>query len=465
MSKVQQSPDAPAGRSAIIVAGMHRSGTSAMARVLGLAGASLPERLIQPGDDNPKGFWEPQEVVALNDEILRTLGSTWNDVFGFRVAGLARDQHDHFIRRAQSVLALNFAGEGQVVMKDPRVSLLAPVWREALVAEGFKPAFLIMVRHPLEVARSIAARDGAPLQASTLAWLSHVIAVERDTRDLPRIFVRYSDLLANWRPVLDRIGRHLDLDLDPGAGTAIDAYLTRSERHHAADDEDLASLADLWPGVGEAWRWLINAAKPEGPVTPFPAQIEEDLIVLQSRIGPVLDLQRREAERRQAELQRALADRQTQLLRRGAQATEYQNAQLRLEADLAAAREDAAALRDRIEAETTAHAEAVRRLEEARHRSEDIARQLDAAQHQVATADLAFEAQQEQLMATVAAADRERSEAAEFARTETGRAERAEQAVRSLEARMEAMRLSPSWTLTRPLRVVRKRLSGLSGQG
>lgn len=480
MSKARQPVETSPRRLAIVVAGMHRSGTSAMARVLGLAGARLPERLIQPGADNPKGFWEPQEVVALNDEILRTLGSTWDDIFGFRVAGRAQDQRDNLVRRARSVVALNFSGPGPVVMKDPRVSLLAPVWREALVAEGFKPVFVVMVRHPLEVARSITARDGAPLQASTLAWLSHVIALERDTRDLPRVFVHYGDLLEDWRPVLDRIGRHLDLDLDPGAGTEIDAYLTRSERHHAANEGDEAGLAGLWPGVSEAWRWLVDAARPNSSAGAFPAQIEKDLIVLQSRIGPVLDLQRHEAERRQTELQRALADCQTQLLRRGAQTTEYQNVQLGLEADLAGAREDATTLRDQLEVVTAAHVEALRSLEhamdqahteavrslsEAKDRTDDIARQLETARHRLAAADLALKAQQERLMATVAAADRALAEAEAFARTESERADRAEQAVRASEARIEAMRLSPSWTLTRPLRVVRKRLSSLSGPG
>ena len=58
-------------KEAIIVAGMHRSGTSAMARMLSLAGASLPERLMPPGPANPEGHWEPLDVTILNDEIFR----------------------------------------------------------------------------------------------------------------------------------------------------------------------------------------------------------------------------------------------------------------------------------------------------------------------------------------------------------------------------------------------------------
>jgi hypothetical protein len=49
---------------AILVMGMHRSGTSPVARVLGLLGLDLPNALLPPGEDNPLGYWEPQDVVS-----------------------------------------------------------------------------------------------------------------------------------------------------------------------------------------------------------------------------------------------------------------------------------------------------------------------------------------------------------------------------------------------------------------
>ena len=46
-------------RRAIIVLGMHRSGTSALAGVLGLLGARLPARQLPANFANPKGYFEP----------------------------------------------------------------------------------------------------------------------------------------------------------------------------------------------------------------------------------------------------------------------------------------------------------------------------------------------------------------------------------------------------------------------
>src|SRR6185312_12242151 len=65
---------------AILVLGMHRSGTSAVTRVLNLLGADLGSRLVAPAADNPAGFWEHADAVKINDDLLQALGRTWYDM-------------------------------------------------------------------------------------------------------------------------------------------------------------------------------------------------------------------------------------------------------------------------------------------------------------------------------------------------------------------------------------------------
>src|SRR2546430_7862103 len=62
-----------------LVMGMHRSGTSAVTRVLNLLGLRLPRDLLSPAKSNELGFWEGREVVALNDNILLGLNRDWAD--------------------------------------------------------------------------------------------------------------------------------------------------------------------------------------------------------------------------------------------------------------------------------------------------------------------------------------------------------------------------------------------------
>ena len=65
---------------AVCVTGMHRSGTSFIAGALGFLGVALgaPERMLRPGPDNPKGYFEIQAITQLDDELLAHLGGAWD---------------------------------------------------------------------------------------------------------------------------------------------------------------------------------------------------------------------------------------------------------------------------------------------------------------------------------------------------------------------------------------------------
>jgi hypothetical protein len=463
MTKRPETPSSSAGRAALVVAGMHRSGTSAMARVLGLAGAGMPERVIKAASDNPLGFWEPRDVVALNDEILRTVGSSWNDVFGTRVAALSEPLWRDFLPRARAVIALNYAQGDLAVMKDPRVSLLTPLWSAALAEEGFDSRFVIMVRDPIEVAQSIAARDQATVQASVLAWLSHMISVERDTRGSKRVFVRYTDLIEDWQAVLDRIRTSLSVDLPvtPEVAGEISGFLSRSARHHATDEAQWVDRADLWPGVAEAWRWLTDAAQGRGPTTDFPSSISADLERLGAQLGPVLTFEKDQATRRERDLQAVLADRERSLLRLKAQAAERKTADdaqveqlVRMQHDLTVAQEALAdgERREAIAAETADSlnaelAQSKARLAEATTRISTLNDRARAVEAELLDRNEALARALETIEETSRALDAARSDSATL---------REQRDV--VTSRVDAMIASRSWKLTKPVRVVQKRL-------
>ena len=64
----------------VVVLGMHRSGTSALAGILGLLGVHLGSKLLNaPAEENAKGFCEHTGILDLQQTILLTLGSNWDD--------------------------------------------------------------------------------------------------------------------------------------------------------------------------------------------------------------------------------------------------------------------------------------------------------------------------------------------------------------------------------------------------
>ena len=65
----------------IVILGMHRSGTSALAGVFNLLGIPLGSSLISPvAGVNEKGFWEHADLVEINDRLLEAIGSCWHDI-------------------------------------------------------------------------------------------------------------------------------------------------------------------------------------------------------------------------------------------------------------------------------------------------------------------------------------------------------------------------------------------------
>ena len=66
-------------RVCILILGMHRSGTSALAGTLGLLGVTMPAHPIAANPTNPTGHWEPERLVRINDRMLAEAGSGWQD--------------------------------------------------------------------------------------------------------------------------------------------------------------------------------------------------------------------------------------------------------------------------------------------------------------------------------------------------------------------------------------------------
>ena len=268
---------------------MHRSGTSALTRVLSLCGAALPARLIEPASRvNETGFWEPRELVALHDEILAAAGSHWHDVRRFPDAWFGSDAAAIFRQRLENLIAREFGAAPLLVVKDPRLCRLLPLWRSALARLGIAPLVVVPVRNPLEVAASLEERDGFGEGHSLVLWLGHFLAAEQHSRDLPRCFVAYDRLLTDWRGGVDRIGTSLGILWPRGPDAAapdIEEFLCRTLRHHAQDPDTLFARPDIPWHVKETYRWATIAATDRPPPTGVLDRIQAEVLQAEPVFG------------------------------------------------------------------------------------------------------------------------------------------------------------------------------------
>lgn len=340
-----------------------------MARALSLAGAALPKNLMAAAPSNPRGFWESQEIRDFNDEVLKAFDSEWDDFFAGRPQHYLSNFDRVFSQRATELLENIFGMEDFVVLKDPRINVLTAFWNRALRAAGFQPTYVIMVRHPMEVAASLRERDAFSTEKALLLWLDNMLAAERDTRGSLRVFVAYKDLLINSRRALDRIEAAAGHPLPRRTSAnqnAIEQFLTSSLRNQNLGDAEIAGDSVLSALVAKVYAWFeAAAADAEQDNTAPLAEANEYLKSLSENLGPVLaDFRSKIAEyRRHAEgLQHNLNK-----LRNEVDA-ELALAKEKFEADLVTARQDFAA-----ELETLTQA---RNAEEAR--VAQVGHELDA---------------------------------------------------------------------------------------
>lgn len=234
-SATAQGPATHAGRPCLLVLGMHRSGTSALARGLAVLGASLGEDLLPALPCNPRGFFEDQDIYAFNKSLLAALGLTWASAAPVptrRLLELARGEAGE---AALGLLRAKTEGRGLPAFKDPRLSRLMPFWRPVLAAAGLAPSCLLALRHPDAVAQSLERRDGMEAETAHALWLRHTLDALDGSRDLPRVLVAYERLLAAPGRELARVGHALGLEVDRDALAVFTSeFLDAGLCHHGA---------------------------------------------------------------------------------------------------------------------------------------------------------------------------------------------------------------------------------------
>jgi hypothetical protein len=258
-------------RKAVVVLGMHRSGTSALTRLLNLAGAFLPEKLMPPvPGNNERGFWEPVDLVALDERALASAGVAWDSPRRIDPAWFDGEAAEGFVAELVRFFETDFPGEPLFVLKDPRLCRIMPLLARAFDRASIDAAYVLSLRHPSAVAGSLEQRDGMPRDHGRALWLRYTLDAEHWTRGMPRVAVEFSDVLADWAGVLDRVSAQLGTRLDAGAevGRAVGEFLEPQLVHHRGDDATPLPML-----IAEAWS-AFNGMLTEGDGNPVRMRLD-----------------------------------------------------------------------------------------------------------------------------------------------------------------------------------------------
>lgn len=229
-------------RQAVVVLGMHRSGTSMLARLLVALGVDFGKRLLTDEvPDNKMGYWEQADIVELQESVLDRLDRTWygpNGHLPLPEGWRSRPDIVPLLARLSDILTQELdQATGLWGFKDPRTARLLAFWQAQFTARGVRALPVLAVRHPAAVCGSLLARNrinGMTLDRAQRLWQIH-------NRDIllrlgepgPVAVVDYDSWFARPVAALDALCTALGL---PMPDTPVVAPLIRADlRHEGAD--------------------------------------------------------------------------------------------------------------------------------------------------------------------------------------------------------------------------------------
>ena len=183
-----------------LIVGMHRSGTSLLGSLLPACGIAMPGPLIAGDTHNPEGYFERADITALQEQLLIDLERWWPSPRGMEPLPknwLTSKPGQMALRDLIALLQVEAERQqGPWAIKDPRSSLLLPLWKQACLTLKIPLQLLLAVRDPAEVMVSLVRRDQAVTgmdgwRAQRL-WWHHNAQVLRDGTGLPLQVVSYS---------------------------------------------------------------------------------------------------------------------------------------------------------------------------------------------------------------------------------------------------------------------------------
>ncbi|MFK7940757.1 MAG: hypothetical protein AB8B82_15350 [Roseovarius sp.] len=243
-------------RYGLVILSMHRSGSSALAGLLGKMGCDLPQELMPANRFNEKGHFESLKVYRMNDKILSSGGSRWDDWRVFDPNWMGSEAAQEFMAQGKQVLKDEYNTSRLFVLKDPRICRLMPFWQKLLKAMKIEPVYIHSHRNPIEVARSLESREKWLFSYGLVLWLRHVLESEIHTRGTTRVFTSYNQVMNDWEGVVQAIQAKCKTTFPRETDqvySETNDFLSSDLRHNTLSEDSVTSDPEVSRWVSQAY--------------------------------------------------------------------------------------------------------------------------------------------------------------------------------------------------------------------
>ncbi len=251
----------PASR-AVILLGMHRSGTSAIARGLAALGIHIGTTFLESQPENPTGYWEDKGIVEINERVLAALNVRWDSSAPIDLPAFGCRRIRSLQREAIRYCAETFGRHSYWGFKDPRTMRVLPFWQPVFSALRAADAYVVAVRHPRSVAASLFVRQQMPEETAYLLWLRHTVPFFSTLLAKPLVVVDYDRIMREPQAQLERMAEQLrspapnPLELQRFR----EEFLDEGLRHTTYGPNDALGNSPVAQLTADAYRQLFETA-------------------------------------------------------------------------------------------------------------------------------------------------------------------------------------------------------------
>jgi glycosyltransferase involved in cell wall biosynthesis len=213
---------------------------------------------MESNEYNAKGYWENNLLVSLNDELLARLGGSWHTPPQLQPGWEKCKQLADLRQSARDILQKDFGNSKLWGWKDPRTCLTLPFWQN-LLPEMY---YVLCLRNPLDVAKSLERRDGFPLEKGLSLFFTYLTSALQYTSGKARLFVFYEDVMDDWLTQATRLARfigHPQPADDETTRKSLEDFIEKNLQHHHTSLLDTTDEPRLsFPA--KALYWVLRAS-------------------------------------------------------------------------------------------------------------------------------------------------------------------------------------------------------------
>lgn len=154
----------------VIVLSPGRSGSSLLMKTLELLGMSISQNLIPSSDSNPEGFFEDADIVQVHKELLANLHT--HPTLPMPESWLETKITEQAMIKLHQILEDHLSVADTIWgFKDPRTVSVLPLWLKLLQDQDITPVFILAVRDPASVVKSLKLQVNRRRSLSENQWL------------------------------------------------------------------------------------------------------------------------------------------------------------------------------------------------------------------------------------------------------------------------------------------------------